>query len=302
MIHKAGDFETGSFQTVVKRQDYSSRWPNIQTKVNEFNNLFPAEYTGDGYAARIKNTWLTYNPYKDVDIKSQVSIPFKYNTCENITISYSRFGNGIINEYSDSLHIYLSNFCSNSVYGLREDVITITGCSVEPSFIYKDRGRIKSTVVKSWDNGTFILKVTHNGPMDIDIKCSGKATGRLTNFPSKANIIAPSKPPVYYGPRQYEAENFDFRNITSVSQTDLLNYTAMGYLNFGSNTSARIMDTVNVPENGVYVLKTRYRSPSVDVKTIDLYIDNKKVTTPVFLKTVNDTKVLEHAQYECVFK
>lgn len=297
MIHKSGNDETANFQVVVTKQQFNTRWPDIQAKINEFNNLFPAEYVGDGYAARINNTWLTYNPYKDGDVRSLINIPFKYNTCESLALSYARFSNGIINEYADRLHIYLNNYCTNTVYGLREDVITIVGCKNEPTFTFKDRGRVSGTVTKSWNEGTFTLKVKHNGPMDIDINCSGAETNRLSDYPETPKMIAPERPPVYYGPGQYEAENFDYRNITSVSQTDLQNYTAMGYLNFGSSNSARVMDTIRVEHEGNYILVTKYRAPSADVKTVDLIINNKKVATPIFTKTVNDARVWnEHSQ------
>ena len=291
MMHKYSSDLDSKFKVVVKQSGYASRWPNIQTKVNEFNNLFPSEYTGDGYAARIKNTWLTYNPYVNGDIKSLARIPLKYNTCDSIALNYSRFANGIINEYADKLHIYLNNYCTNASYGIREDVITIYGCNTKPTFAYKDRGRVKSTVAETWDNGTFTIKIKHNGPLDVDIQCSGTATNRLTDYPAPFTMVAPAKPPVYFGPRQYEAENFDCKNIGSVRETDLQNYTAMGYLSFGTNTTAKTMDSISVLQSGNYVINTKYRAPSGDVKTIDLYVNNQKVATPIFQRTVSDTKV-----------
>ena len=291
MIHKSGNDETGAFQTVVTKQDFPLKWGNTQTKVNEFNKLFPAECTGDGFAARIKNTWLTYNPYMNVDKKSISAIPFKYNTCDSISLKYSRFNAGIINEYADKLHIYLNNYCTNAVYGIREEVISVYGCTNKPTYKFKDRGRVTSTVTDAWENGTFTITIKHNGPLDIDINCAGNATGRSNDYPATFTMVEPAKPPVYFGPRQYEGENFDYQNITSVSQTDLQNYTAMGYLNFGSNTAARIMDSISVSESGEYILNIKYRATSSDIRSIDLYINNKKVATPVFKKTVNDSRV-----------
>ena len=291
MLHKDGQDLVGSFQTSVKQSEYSSRWPSIQSKVNEFNTMFPCEYSGDGFAARIKNTWLTYNPYKDGNQKSLATIPFKYNTCDSISLSYSRFSNGIINEYSDKLHFYLNNYCTSSSYGMREDVITIYGSSNEPTYTYNDRGRVSSQVTKTWENGIFTLSITHNGPLDLDINCSGNATDKLTDYPEAVQIVAPARPPVYKGPHQYEAENFDYKNFSRIDETSLKYYTAMGYLTFGNNAAASIMDSISVLQSGDYLLQTRYRAPNATVKTIDLYINGKKVATPTFTKTANDNRV-----------
>lgn len=293
MMHKYSDELESKFDVVVRESSYASRWPNLQTKVNTFNALFPSEYTGDGFAARIKNTWLTYNPYMNTNVKSTAIIPLKYNSCDSISLNYSQFSNGIINEYPDKFHIYLNNYCTDASYGIREDVITIYGSTNKPTFQYTDRGRVKSTVSEAWNDGIFVLTIQHNGPLDLDIQCSGTATDRLTDCPPSVTMIAPSAPPVYYGSRQYEAENFDIRNIGSVSETNLQNYSAMGYLTFGSNSGARTMETVTVLQSGNYDLYTKYKSLSANVTSIDLYVNRIKVANPIFTKTPNDNRVWE---------
>ena len=100
-----------SFKVQVKNSGYSSRWGSIWAKVNEFNSLFPEEYTGDIYARRNENIWAVYNSYKNNKSVSG-SIPFKYNTCSKMDVTLgNRYSGGIITEYRDSLKVYLNNYC-----------------------------------------------------------------------------------------------------------------------------------------------------------------------------------------------
>ena len=48
----------------VKKSEYDTHWPTIEAKQAELNGLFPEEYTGDIYAGRHENGWVTYNPYQ----------------------------------------------------------------------------------------------------------------------------------------------------------------------------------------------------------------------------------------------
>src|SRR5690554_2878481 len=75
-----------SFEVQVNRSDYDSRWPTIDNKVAEFNDLFPTEYSGSIYAGRHENGWVVYNPFKTNEVASG-NIAFKYNTCEGIDLS-----------------------------------------------------------------------------------------------------------------------------------------------------------------------------------------------------------------------
>jgi len=262
MVIKSGAYETGAFNTTVLKSAYSSRWPTQQAKVNEFNTLFPSEYSGDMFVARVRNKWLTYNPYKDVDTKSYAVIPLKYNSCDSMALNYSRYDMGVITELGDKLNVYLNNFCTSTTYGMRVDTIKVYGSVNEPTFTFSDRAsHSASTVTKTWVNGLFSLTITHNGPLDLVLNCSGNATSKLTDFIT-AKLIAPSSSPLYTGPLQYEAENFDFKSVSSVSQTTLLNYTAMGYVNFGTNSAACLRDTIHVLKAGNYTIKTRYCLPT----------------------------------------
>jgi hypothetical protein len=287
-VYQLDDALANSFQVQVNKTDYSTRWPAIADKVTEFNNLFPEEYTGDLYAGRHENGWVTYNPYKTGQTASG-SIPFKYNTSDSMELTYSRYTAGVIKEYSDHLKIYLSNYDNKIDVGLKTDTIKIYGSSSEPTYSYTDRAdHQSSTVTKSWAGGVFTLNVSHNGPLDITVNCSGTATDRLTEYQT-ANIIVPNSPPVYTGPRQYEAETFDYKNIAGIIKNgydrNIRNYTGQGYLQFGSNSAASVRDYVTVLNDGTYLLETRYTVTGGDVSTIDLYVNGSKAATPSFTQT-----------------
>ncbi|MFA9390362.1 MAG: glycoside hydrolase family 98 domain-containing protein [Prolixibacteraceae bacterium] len=290
VVYLLDDSLANSFQNIVNKSAYSSRWPSIASKQAEFNNLFPQEYTGDLYVGRNENAWVTYNPYKTVKT-ANASIPFLYNTCDSMELSYSQYTAGVVKEYSDQLTFYLSNYDNVINTGLKTDVIQIYGSSSEPTYSYAERGNHQaSKVSNTWSDGIFTLTIQHNGPLDITVNCSGTATDRLTSF-KVADIKAPKKPAIYKGAHQYEAENFDYKNInrnyTNGVNSGVGNYTAQGFLDFGNKSSASIRDTVTVLEAGIYELGIKYAASGEDVNSIDLFVNGTKINTPSFLKTVS---------------
>jgi hypothetical protein len=287
MVINGGEYETGAFDTVVFKSKYATRWATQQAKVNEFNALFPSEYKGDMFVSRVKNKWLTYNPYKDVDTKSSAIIPLKYNTCDSIALNYSRYDLGVITELEDKLTFYLNNYCTSSTYGMRVDTIKVYGSINEPTYTFTDRSsHLASSITKTWSDGVFSLTITHNGPLDLTINCSGNATDRLTDYLS-TKIVEPAPSPIYTGPVQYEAENFDYKSVTSVSEITLPDYTAMGYVNFGTNAYASLRDTVTVLKAGNYTIKTKYCVPTGNVSILMRINGTRKYLN--FLNTGTDT-------------
>jgi len=287
-IYKVGDYETGDFEKIVTKSNYSTTWASTQSKVNEFNTLFPKEYTGDIYAGRMYNSWVTYSPYMDNTTIAEGIIQLKYNTCDELYLSHSPFSMSVVNETSDKIQLYLNNFCTNSVYGMRDNVIKIFGCNSKPTWNETYRGdRNDYTISENWNSniGIFTLSVKHNGPIDITINCSGNGTGKPTDYPAKQSMIIPERSPLYTGVQQYEAENFDWKSISGNDKTSLANYTAMAYLAFGTNVAASIRKTVNVREAGTYQLQTRYNLSGGDVNSIDLYVNGTKIATLNFTKT-----------------
>ena len=288
-VYALNGTDANSFPIQVNKSAYNTRWTTTTAKVNEFNNLFDQEYTGTIYAGRNENGWVTYNPYKTATTATG-NIPFKYNTCTSMDLSYSQYTAGVIKEYSDKVTFYLTNF-DNTNTALQTDVIKINGCSSQPTFSSTDRAsHSASSITSGYSSGVFTLTVTHNGPLDITVNCSGSATGRLTSYKT-ASIIAPSTPTVYTGPRQYEAENFDYKsiagNVTEGYNTGIANYTALGYLQFGTNAAASIKKTVKVQNAGTYLLATKYSTAGGDINTIDLYVNGTKVATPTFTQTAS---------------
>ena len=289
-VFQLDDTDAKSFQVQVNKSDYNTRWSTLSTKMTEFNNLFPEEYTGDLYAGRHENGWVVYNPYKNGQTAS-ANIPFKYNTCSAMDLTFSQYTSGVVKETANQLKIYLNNYDNVLDTNLKTDIIKIYGSTSEPTFSYQDRANHQSSnVTKSWSGNIFTLTVQHNGAIDITINCSGSAAGRLTNY-TNATLIEPQKPTIYTGPRQYEAEVFEYKNISKVvtagNNDPIRNYTGQGYITFGTNAAASIRNKINALRKGTYQLKIRYTAPDVNVTSVDLYVNDIKVATPVFTKTTD---------------
>ncbi|HTL72405.1 MAG TPA: glycoside hydrolase family 98 domain-containing protein, partial [bacterium] len=282
-VYLLDDTNANSFQFKVNKSAYATRWPTIAAKTNEFNSVFPSEYTGDSYAGRHENGWVIYNPYK-TNVTASASIPFKYNTCDHMDLTCSQYTAGVVKEYSNSVTFYLCNYDNVLNTGLKTDTIKIYGSSAEPTYSWADRASHQaSTVTKDWSGGVFTLTVQHNGSLDITVNCSGTATGRLTAF-TPATLVAPAQPMPYTGPRQNEAECFDYKNIagivTSGYSGSVRNYSGQGYLQFGTSSSASVRDSVTVLKSGIYKLQTKYSVTGANISAIDLYVNGTKVATP----------------------
>ena len=285
-VYQLDDADAKTFQLKINKSAYSSRWPSIDTKVAELNQLFPKEYTGDLYVGRLENGLVTYNPYKTGKTASSI-IPFKYNTSDSLRLKYSQYSAGIVKEYPDKVTFYLNNYDNVINTNLKNDTIVIYGSSAEPTFSKTDRGTSQvSLVTKNWLNGIFTLIIQHNGALDITVNCAGTASGRLSTY-TPSTLVTPQKPALYVGARQYEAECADYKNILSIvtagQNGSVRNYTGQGYIIFGTKSNASIRDTVRVLRKGVYEIQTRYSAPFGDVNTIDLFVNNIKVSTPAFL-------------------
>jgi len=298
-VFQLDDTEAKSFNVQINKSNYATKWPTIASKQTELNALFPEEYTGDLYVGRHENGWVTYNPYKTVGQVASASIPFKYNTCEKVELTYSQYTAGIIKEFSNKVNFYLTNYNEYDAT-LKTDIIKIYGSSVEPTYSYQDRASHQASIVtKNWSGGVLTLTVQHNGPLDLTVNCSGTATGRLSTY-TEAKLIEPSKPSVYIGSRQNEAEHFDYKNINSIitggQNGSIRNYQGQGYLNFGTNAAASIKDVIKALRKGTYQLKIRYTAPISAVTTIDLYVNGIKVATPIFNKTNDESSWLTISQ------
>ena len=169
----------------------------------------------------------------------------------------------------------------------------------EPTWSYAERGNHQPSVItKTWTGGVFTLSVQHNGPLDLTVNCAGAATGRLTAY-TPASVAAPARPSAYVGPRQYEAECFDYKNIGGIVRGGntgaIRNYTGQGYLQFGTGSASAVRDSVSVLKAGAYRLEIRYAVTGADITSVDLYVNGARIGTPAFTRTptLSDWAVLE---------
>ena len=134
---------------------------------------------------------------------------------------------------------------------------------------------------ESWNNGVYSLTIKHNGPLDIKVNCSGDEKGRLTNY-STANLIEPAFPAAYDGPRQYEAEFFDYKNIeeniTNGCNSGITKYQGQGFMKFGTKADAAVKDTVPNKTAGNATMTLRYATTE-NINNVDLYVNGVKITT-----------------------
>ena len=87
------------------------------------------------------------------------------------------------------------------------------------------------------------------------------------------------------GPRQYEAENFDVKNISNNYASGMgsgVKKHRHGLHQFRQKATASVRDTVNVPYTGNYQLLTKYAVAGGTVNTVGLYINGIKVATLSF--------------------
>ena len=206
----------------------------------------------------------------------------QYNTCDTLDVNFNAYGNAIINEYSDHIDIYANNF-DNKNTNLVTDTFKVNGCKFQPTYTAKDTGRNQtaSQISDSYSNGTYILTVKHNGPVDITINCSGNNTDRKTNY-NKTNVQSITQPSFYTGTRQYEGEFFDLKNcegyVGNACGSGVTGVQGQGFLKFGKNANAAAKDTVTTQKAGEFTLKLRYSNTS-DINNVDLYVNNNKVST-----------------------
>jgi hypothetical protein len=290
-VYQLDDAAAQSFAVKVNKSDYASRWPGIADKTNEFNSLFPSEYTGDIYAGRHENAWVIYNPYKTTTTNRTASgsIPFKYNTSGHVDLTLSQYASGVMKEFSNSVTFYLCNYDNNLGLGMRTNQIAIHGSTSEPTYSYTDRASHSASIVsKSWSGGVFTLTVQHNGPLDITVNCAGTATGRLTSHTS-AVVTPPAQPLTYAGALQYEAEIFDYKSIAGIVKSGwdkpVRNYSGQGYAQFGASASAALRKTVTVLKAGACRLETKYSNTNAPRNNIQLHVNGVYAATPTFATT-----------------
>lgn len=269
-----------TYGEVSGMQTFKKTTFNKTTFDNWMKEHFPEEYTGDLFAGRHENGWVTYNPYQYDESKAEGyrvcskntqratgTIPLQYNTCTSVQLDYAPYSLGVMKEHADRIDFYLTNYEGG------KDIIKINGATSKPSYTKDDRGSETSTVEESWSDGVYMLTITHQGgAVDLTINCAGGATSRKTAPEPKALSTAPALPDAYTGILQYEAELADYKNATirkSGYNQGRDGYQGQGFAEL-NNTNSTLRFNVTAPQSGYYLLTLRYQADAnTSIKTAD---------------------------------
>ena len=269
------------FKHKASMSEYSARWADADTKQKELADIYPEEYSGDIYAGRMGNSWVTYNPFKETR-RAEGIIHLKLNTCDRIGVSHPEFSAAVINEFPDRLVIYMNNYDTGAT-ALKTDKFSIYGANSTPSVRFIDRGNHSVSVVGASQEGeAFVISVSHNGPVELEISCSGNHTGK-TAATCSAAVIPPAAPEEYLGDCQFEAEHFDYKNISSTVKNgcsgSIREYTGLGYMQFGQKAEAAARISFQMSRSSQYAAAIRYMTPSAGVTSLTFYVNGNAQET-----------------------
>ena len=265
-----------SIPVQVKRSNYTSRWGTQAKKVADFNEQYPQVSSGDLYVNRYRNQLVTYTPYSYLNSKKTASanVPLQYNTCESMRLVWGKLSSGTVREYADHIDFYLNNYRSDST-AVQTDSIIVYGSTQQPTYASTTHATgatgQSASIVEDYDaeNHAYKLAVKHMGPVSLTINCAGEATDRLTDVLPAEALPTPKQPEAFRGPYIIEAENLDYKSISSVSlthsgwwATDMKDFAGMGYLTTGTNTSGALRHQLKLTEGGEYDICVRYCNSS----------------------------------------
>ncbi|MBQ0057716.1 MAG: glycosyl hydrolase family 98 [Bacteroidales bacterium] len=259
--------------TKVTRTQYDANivWSTKNARIRDFKQKYPEISTGDMFVARHHNELVCYTPYTYLNrnTSSQAEIPLKYNTCESLSLKFPRFGHAIAKEYDDHITFYLNNYRADTTTA-KTDQITIKGALTKPTYSYKNRVSTHADVWDEWDEaeGTYTVRVSHNGPLDLTIHCAGSGEDRLTDCLADAPLTdLPKQPEDRLGELIIEAEDMDYKNVKTVvtdaynsTYRNLRGHSGMGFVLMGTTTGATLADSVTVKYPGTYDITLKYRA------------------------------------------
>ena len=261
-----------SIPVQVKKSAYTARWSSITKKTADFNAQYPKVSDGDLYVNRYKNQLVTYTPYTYLNKKKTASaaIPLQYNTCDSLKLLYGKLSSGLIREYADHIDFYLNNYRSDSTEA-QTDQITVTGVSEKPSYaiVRHTTGAtgyaVSSTEEYSEADKTYTLNVKHMGPVNVKLTCSGNAERESLDVLPAEKLPTPKQPEAFEGPIVIEAENMDYKDVSSVAlthsgwwATDMQQFAGMGYVQMGTSTTASLRHQIRLAKAGDYDICVRY--------------------------------------------
>lgn len=257
----------------VSKSAYTSRWPNIDKKVAEFNKYYPEVSTGDLYVNRYRNQLVTYTPYSYLNKLTTATghIPLLYNTCDSLHLTLGKLGTALMREYADHIDLYLNNYRTDTTTQVKEDIV-ITGVTSEPSYTINKRLRASAVAVPQWDaeNGIYTLSVKHLGGVDVTINCQGNGTDKQTDTLPNTSLTAdlPKQPDEYKGEIIIEAEDMDTKSVKNCttspyySHPNVRGHAGNGFVEMGTNTSGALRHQLELKEAGTYRVQVRYMCSS----------------------------------------
>lgn len=295
---------------LIKKSERNTIWPTIADKVNMFDKQYPEVSTGDLYVSRHKNQLITYTPYSYHNPKQTATgaVKLQYNTCSKLQMTWGKLSSAAVREYSDHIDFYLNNFRNDTIANV-VDKIVISGASSKPTYTLEKRVDATSSEKEYWDenNGKYTLEVSHNGPVDLSIKCSGASTNRLTDYlPDNAlTDDMPVMPQTYYGPVIIEAEDMEFKSIGGCIRSPFgerpkaRGFSGNGFVETGKNTEGSLRHKINMHKAGDYKIVVKYSSTKkageldVVVNGATLKANIEKTAANQWLKTSVDVALKE---------
>lgn len=315
--------------TVINRSAYNANHTN---KVSTFDSAYPDPVIeeGDLFVARHKNALVCYYPFSDrkkesdgttYKTTSYAKVPFKYNTCQSMDLTFGLFSSAHVKEYSDHLDFYFNNFSAEDGYkAQKNDVIKIYGATSQPTYTVVSN-RCEATITESWNDGVYTCTVTHCGPLDLRINCAGStsrtATAMVDDTPLDANSIeTPNGDDLKMQQLVIEAEDFDYKNV-SVCVTDAYGYTpnwndpnpvypyrnvqdhsAMGFQDMGTSTAASLRHNLSVNNSGKYQISVKYMSLAEGSITVIVNGEAHELTVEKTADGINDANAWKTVVFE----
>lgn len=255
----------------VKKSARKSVWPTETAKKNDFDRLYPEVSTGDLYVNRFRNQLITYTPYTYANKKTSATgeIPLKYNTCDKLTLKLGKLCNAAVREYADHIDFYMNNYRSDTITNVLDKII-VTGATSRPTYTMEKRAAATVETTDEWDEATatYTLNVSHNGPVDISIKCAGSATGRATDILPSEPLTAdlPKQPEPYYGPVTIEAEDMDYKSIGSCIldpygwRPNVRGHSGNGFMETSTSKAGALRHNLTLDKAGDYNIVIKYCS------------------------------------------
>ena len=258
----------------VKKSAYTSRWGTQAKKVADFNAQYPEVSKGDLYVNRYRNQLVTYTPYTYLNkLKTAYAdIPLLYNSCDSLKLTYGKLSSGLIREYADHIDFYLNNYRSDTTT-VQTDLVVVTGVTAQPSYKLTKHTTAatgqSATVTTAYDaeSKVYTLTVKHMGPLTLRVNCTGDATHDMATdgLPEPEALPQPQQPQPFKGNVIIEAENMDYKSVKNVALThsgwwaqDYNEFSAMGFVEMGTNTAAALRHQLKLAEAGDYDIFIRY--------------------------------------------